>query len=128
MLRKANMTNSVLNISGCLFFHNGKFVQLLEGEEEKVRPLFEVIKSDPRHTAITVLSSETAKHRLFNGWNVVFNHINRENQVQQKRIHFESVYHSSNAGHTPGNSKLVLWHAVQEILNEESVFLNGKRH
>ncbi len=128
MLHRSNMTNTILNITGCLFFHDGKFVQFLEGEEEKVRPLFNLIKTDNRHKEIVLLSTETTKNRLFNDWSVVYhnNGINGD-QARKKRILFESIYHSSNASHVPGNSKLVLWYTVQKILNEESVSFNGRR-
>jgi hypothetical protein len=49
ILKKARAANAALGISGLLLFRLGHFIQLLEGDEEKVRTLYDKIKNDPRH-------------------------------------------------------------------------------
>ena len=55
MLSAARDLNAEHDITGCLLFHNRRFLQLLEGEKEMVHRLFSLIESDPRHKNIEVI-------------------------------------------------------------------------
>ncbi len=41
--------NNFLNITGILIYADGNFFQVLEGEEDTIKILFERIRKDPRH-------------------------------------------------------------------------------
>jgi hypothetical protein len=72
MLNAAQIKNAKLGITGLLALHEGNFIQLLEGQEENVRSLYDAIKSDPRHTDLKIeLESETAL-RAVPSWNMGF--------------------------------------------------------
>jgi hypothetical protein len=58
LLTKAREKNSKLGISGMLLFKAGNFLQVLEGDREKVMALFDKIAKDPRHDRITCNSSD----------------------------------------------------------------------
>jgi len=45
MLSIARDFNAEHDITGCLLFHNRRFLQLLEGEKDKVHQLFSLIES-----------------------------------------------------------------------------------
>jgi hypothetical protein len=62
--------NRRMEITGCLVFHQGYFVQILEGEKETVAPLYERIKKDSRHSQFDVLSKGMARERVFPSWNM----------------------------------------------------------
>ena len=60
---KAAKKNKALGISGYLYFDGKKFLQYIEGEEEKLLPLVKIIREDPRHTFLseTVENIEEAR-------------------------------------------------------------------
>lgn len=58
MLSDAREFNAEHHITGCLQYHDRKFLQLLEGDKSLVIRLFNTIESDNRHHKITVLKTE----------------------------------------------------------------------
>lgn len=58
MLSAARDFNAEHDITGCLLFHNRHFLQLLEGEKDKVHHLFSLIESDTRHKNIEIIQTE----------------------------------------------------------------------
>ena len=68
ILTKSQYKNLRLNLTGLLAFHQGRFIQLLEGDEEVVRSLFEVIKRDARHTDVKVLLETRSVNRAMPSW------------------------------------------------------------
>lgn len=72
ILRVARSRNKHLGITGALMFNEGRFVQLLEGEEAAVREVFASVSTDKRHSDITVLSVETRMARRFDSWAMAF--------------------------------------------------------
>jgi hypothetical protein len=65
ILTKARETNSKLGISGMLLFKGGKFLQVLEGDREKVMTLFDQIAQDPRHNRVTLCSRACPRSGTF---------------------------------------------------------------
>lgn len=66
------MKNQDLGVTGILLYKDGDFLQLIEGEQPVVAKLFSTIKSDPRHTEITVLLANECTERLFSDWSMAF--------------------------------------------------------
>jgi hypothetical protein len=65
--------NNVHNdLTGALFYHRGRFIQILEGPDEHVRSRFAVISADPRHRGIHVVSDEPVDERQFPEWTMGF--------------------------------------------------------
>jgi hypothetical protein len=60
ILAVARRNNARQGISGMLLYKDGSFIQLLEGDKPSLLGLFEIIKADPRHGAITVLDERKA--------------------------------------------------------------------
>ena len=54
ILKSAHKNNPVMGITGALLFSGGYFCQVIEGEEENIESLFEIIQMDNRHADITV--------------------------------------------------------------------------
>ena len=65
ILKTARNFNSEQNITGCLVFSSGFFVQLLEGKKDTIKALYKSIERDNRHTFVRVLSEERAEKRIF---------------------------------------------------------------
>lgn len=72
LLQKARSNNHQLNVSGMLLYKDGNFIQVLEGEAAQVRPLFETINRDPRHSGVIVLLDEEISERQFPDWSMGF--------------------------------------------------------
>ena len=64
--------NPERGITGILLYHQGKFVQVLEGEEEELRKLMKKIATDTRHTNVQILIDEDIPQRGFDQWNMDF--------------------------------------------------------
>jgi hypothetical protein len=62
-----NLTN---NITGILFFDNGKFIQILEGEAEHLTPLLDRIQLDTRHKNVNILMNEPIEKREIDNWSM----------------------------------------------------------
>ena len=57
----SQVNNISLNISGFLVYHEGTFLQLLEGEEKNVKMIYNRVLIDDRHkNIIPVLDQETS--------------------------------------------------------------------
>lgn len=65
LLARARAHNEPLGISGMLVYDDGFFVQVLEGPEEAVQPLFAAIERDPRHTNMRLLLRHTLAEKEF---------------------------------------------------------------
>ena len=55
-------------ITGFLYSDSRRFLQALEGPEDKVLAAIERIRTDPRHRAIVVLSDRQIEAREFGAW------------------------------------------------------------
>ena len=65
--------NQLVGITGFIIELPDAFVQVLEGEENDVRDLFERICQDTRHENIRVFITRTADEREFGVWSMGFN-------------------------------------------------------
>ncbi len=72
LLKKARAKNSAKNITGFLVFDGTHFFQLLEGDEESVRGLYDTISSDPRHKNVTTLMEQNIDDRLLPDWSMQY--------------------------------------------------------
>lgn len=75
LLGKCRAKNSLRGISGMLLYKNRHFMQALEGAEEEVRSLVEVIRHDPRHVGMVTLIEEPIENRRFEGWTMGFENL-----------------------------------------------------
>lgn len=72
LLTLARRRNTELAITGVLFYANERFLQVLEGEEDAVRALYELIKRDPRHSSIIAYADKPITQRSFTEWAMAF--------------------------------------------------------
>jgi hypothetical protein len=73
LLMRARMRNAERDITGMLVFHDGVFLQALEGEKEAVLDTFDRIRTDPRHRALDVLHRGAGSDtRVFGEWSMGF--------------------------------------------------------
>lgn len=60
--------NLRFQITGELFYHNGKFLQVIEGGREHLETLMDVICKDPRHKDVTRIVDAKVQQRMFPDW------------------------------------------------------------
>jgi len=93
----AKKKNPNHGISGVLFYHNGNFLQLIEGERDELENLMSIVAKDTRHMNITRLIDEVIEERGFAEWNMdTFNlddnkTINRPEVAEIKRLIAECI-------------------------------------
>jgi hypothetical protein len=72
LLKISRKNNAKLGITGMLLFHDGLFLQILEGPEPSVMALYEKIKLNPKHRACRVLAKLEVKNREFGQWAMAY--------------------------------------------------------
>jgi len=72
ILATSRRNNTPAEITGLLVYHDGHFLQVIEGPKEAVTDCVARIKQDPRHDAIFRLSSGPAAQRAFADWRMGF--------------------------------------------------------
>ena len=74
------------DVTGMLLYCRGCFLQLLEGEEATLRPLFLKIGGDPRHVDVHLLSCAAAAKRLFPAWGMSHAHLDSARVEEAGRV------------------------------------------
>lgn len=72
LLKIARRNNEPLAVSGMLLYHEGSFLQILEGEESVVLALYDKIEADPRHDNVKMLLRSEIEERSFGDWKMGF--------------------------------------------------------
>ncbi len=68
ILAQSQTNNAPLGITGLLLYHDGNFIQVLEGPEDAVRKVYNRIVQDDRHGNLHLLVARLAQTRLFPDW------------------------------------------------------------
>lgn len=74
LLTGARRHNAAAGVTGLLLYAHESFLQVLEGEEAVVLPLYERISADPRHDGLRKLAQESVGSRRFVDWSMGFAH------------------------------------------------------
>jgi hypothetical protein len=72
LLRLARLKNERLDITGMLLYHEGSFLQVLEGPVSAVNPLLDTIELDRRHNKVMLLLRREIDARNFADWKMGF--------------------------------------------------------
>ncbi len=70
LVAHAQRNNQQHNVTGALFYHNGNFMQVLEGEETDVKEIYQKIQKDSRHKNIITLIDTPVQKRGFSDWSM----------------------------------------------------------
>jgi hypothetical protein len=76
LLDQARAINAEADVSGMLLYKDGSFIQVLEGDEDAVRTIFDRIRKDPRHENVRTLYDEKIARRDFPAWAMGFHNLN----------------------------------------------------
>ncbi len=70
ILKHSQTKNRAQGITGILLCLDGCIIQLLEGEEEREKALYDVINRDTQHNQLIKLYSGPIEHRFFADWSM----------------------------------------------------------
>ncbi len=65
ILEQTEIRNNNMGVNGLLIYSGGNFFEVIEGEETKIKDLFENIKEDPRHRNIMMVFEKEIDKPLF---------------------------------------------------------------
>lgn len=65
LLDLTEVRNITAGVNGLLIYSDGNFFEVIEGEETKIKELFENIKEDPRHRNIMIVFEKKIDKPLF---------------------------------------------------------------
>ncbi len=74
----AQSFNRSNDISGCLVYRDGFFMQMLEGQRDTLLALMDHIKADTRHRDVRVVMEGPARHRFFADRGMVLHDLTQE--------------------------------------------------
>ena len=60
--------NAAASVTGALLYHNGYFMQLIEGQLDAINAIYDRIQADPRHEVLSVLFEDEISARFFPDW------------------------------------------------------------
>ena len=91
--QQAKINNQKHNITGLLFFHNGLFIQVLEGEKQPLEQLMTRIEADNRHQQINRIIDEDISQRFFEDWQMDALNLNNSQDIDTASLEmFVNVY------------------------------------
>nr|WP_272909739.1 BLUF domain-containing protein [Acinetobacter nectaris] len=72
ILEVAKKFNKKHNITGVLYYSEGRFFQYIEGLERVIEDLFDHIAVDPRHHYVHYFGTNLIYERRFSGWSMKY--------------------------------------------------------
>jgi hypothetical protein len=92
LLLRARSNNRKIDVRGMLIYHDGAFLQALEGDELSVRNLFKRIERDVRHAGVTILRNQSSfgERRIFGDWSMGFANASSNVQVLKGFVDLEA--------------------------------------
>ena len=72
ILVEARINNKLANVTGLLVFVDGKFLQVIEGDEGVVSKLLDKISKDRRHKNLNVVYKANIEQRTFASWQMAY--------------------------------------------------------
>ncbi|QED36595.1 BLUF domain-containing protein [Antarcticibacterium arcticum] len=86
ILDHTEVRNNEFGVKGLLVYSDGNFFEVLEGEEQMIRELFETIKNDPIHNNIIPIFEKYVVKELFKDASDENGFISQNTQFQKIRI------------------------------------------
>jgi len=97
LLLQAQAKNKNLGITGMLYYFDGIFIQLIEGQEIDVKQLGNTIANDERHKNFTIIKEGPVEKRFFKEWSMGFKSISPDNKEEVKYFNELSTNRNQNS-------------------------------
>jgi hypothetical protein len=78
LLTSIRKKNEKQDVTGLLLYNDGSFIQVIEGADETIRNLFDVIKQDRRHSNVVKLLEEPIEKRAFPDWSMGYRKLSKK--------------------------------------------------
>ena len=78
LLHQSRQYNAHQGITGVLLYMHGNIIQVLEGQKEAVKALYQRIEADQRHIHVTCVLNKSIENRLFPAWSMGYQTLNSE--------------------------------------------------
>lgn len=75
LLTLARRNNAALDVTGLLLYHEGSFLQVLEGDQRTIQSLFQKISLDVRHKNLLKVIDSPVQQRSFKDWSMGFKQV-----------------------------------------------------
>jgi hypothetical protein len=72
LLERSRAHNTAAGLTGLLLFKSGQFLQVLEGDRQRVLDLYARIRLDPRHVGLVQVHDRDVAARDFPDWSMGF--------------------------------------------------------
>ena len=82
ILQVARRNNGRDGLTGALIYHGGRFIQILEGPDERVNFWYDIIAADPRHRILQKVREKQVSERQFPEWTMGFRPLSDESVAQ----------------------------------------------
>lgn len=102
ILEQARRFNGKQDITGVLVYSKDKFLQVLEGEQEKILSLYEKIKLDKRHDRALMVANRPIMERHFPSWQMAQKAINTDDfsflseMTDEEQTQFKALLNGEN--------------------------------
>jgi hypothetical protein len=84
MLVQSRERNKEHLVTGLLLYFDGKFLQLIEGEEQTIKQLYVNIANDKRHSSIVLLKDGDIDARYFADWSMGYRTVQAHELVDEE--------------------------------------------
>jgi hypothetical protein len=120
ILNTSRKFNSENNITGCLLFHNKEFIQILEGDEVKVKELYARIEQDKRHSNVSLVLEGIKESRMFSGWSMAYHELENTDIDDINKLLFENNIKTF-AELTEDRSEAVklFWYMAKQLMEDK---------
>jgi len=122
ILKTARNFNSKNDVTGCLIFSKGYFIQLLEGSKDTIYELMDSIDIDKRHTNIDILSEGETDERLFETWHMAYLRPSEKMQSDKAKEIRKTLLELTDTTVEPDFTFKVFWYNVDTLLREKGFY------
>ncbi|MFT6802621.1 MAG: hypothetical protein ACJA2N_001810 [Salibacteraceae bacterium] len=117
ILETSKKNNSENEITGCLLYYKGQFIQILEGRKALVLETYSRIKKDKRHFDLHLLYTDWKKERVFDNWNMAFMELSKSQLGYVSESLFEkNLLAFSEFTDKPTYAVKLFWEKVRQII------------
>lgn len=88
LLQQARTNNQAVGVTGMLLYHEGDFIQVLEGDEARVTEIYKRIDNDPRHADPQIVLRHEVEERSFEDWSMGFKRTGSSRDIPEGFHHF----------------------------------------
>lgn len=119
ILETSRNFNSQNEITGCLLFHNNEFIQIIEGEKNKLLELYNNIKKDNRHTNVMLLAQAEKQDRIFPSWSMAYYQLNENDTINIDKLLFvNNLITLSELIEKPTQASRLFWLMAKQLLEQ----------